>query len=232
VKGIFITFEGTEGGGKSTQIQILADRLRQLGRTVRLLREPGGTPIGEEIRHTLKHSEANRAMTAEAELLLMNASRAQLVREVIRPALAAGDAVLCDRFYDSTTAYQGYGRQLGLAQVKAVIDFTVGQTRPDLTILLDVPVEVSEARRLSRQRSLLDVPPAGDKAGGKKQLPFNEPLRDRMEEADREFFERVQQGFHAIAAAEPDRVRIIDATRELAAVTEDIWRVAAPLFGK
>jgi thymidylate kinase len=101
-----------------------------------------------------------------------------------------------------------------------------------LTILLDVPVEVSEARRLSRQRSLLDVPPAGDKAGGKKQLPFNEPLRDRMEEADREFFERVQQGFHAIAAAEPDRVRIIDATRELAAVTEDIWRVAAPLFGK
>jgi dTMP kinase len=232
VKGIFITFEGTEGGGKSTQIQILADRLRQLGRTVRLLREPGGTPIGEEIRHTLKHSEANRAMTAEAELLLMNASRAQLVREVIRPALAAGDAVLCDRFYDSTTAYQGYGRQLGLAQVKAVIDFTVGQTRPDLTILLDVPVEVSEARRLSRQRSLLDVPPAGDKAGGKKQLPFNEPLRDRMEEADREFFERVQQGFHAIAAAEPDRVRIIDGTRELATVTEDIWRVAAPLFGK
>jgi dTMP kinase len=232
VKGIFITFEGTEGGGKSTQIQILAERLRQLGRAVRLLREPGGTPIGEEIRHTLKHSEANRAMTAEAELLLMNASRAQLVREVIRPALAAGDAVLCDRFYDSTTAYQGYGRQLGLAQVKAVIDFAVGHTRPDLTILLDVPVEVSEARRLSRQRSLLDVPPAGDKAGGKKQLPFNEPLRDRMEEADREFFERVQQGFHAIAAAEPDRVRIIDATRELATVTEDIWRVAAPLFGK
>ena len=114
MSGLFITFEGTEGGGKSTQIQLLAKRLRELGRRVRVLREPGGTPIGEEIRHTLQHSEANRAMTSEAELLLMNASRAQLVREVIRPALDAGEVVLCDRFHDSTTAYQGYGRQLDL----------------------------------------------------------------------------------------------------------------------
>jgi dTMP kinase len=97
--GIFITFEGTEGGGKSTQIGLLAARLRGIGHTVRTLREPGGTPIGEEIRHLLKHSEANRAMTPEAELLLMNASRAQLVREVIRPALAAGEIVLCDRLW-------------------------------------------------------------------------------------------------------------------------------------
>src|SRR5580658_6969302 len=111
-KGLFITFEGTEGCGKSTQIKLLADRLLSLGHRVRTLREPGGTPIGEEIRHTLKHSQANVAMTAEAELLLMNASRAQLVREVIRPALAAGDIVLCDRFYDSSVAYQGYGRML------------------------------------------------------------------------------------------------------------------------
>jgi dTMP kinase len=227
VKGIFITFEGTEGGGKSTQIQILAERLRQLGRVVRVLREPGGTPVGEEIRHTLKHSEANRAMTSEAELLLMNASRAQLVREVIRPALAAGETVLCDRFYDSTTAYQGYGRQLDLARVKAVIDFAVEHTRPDLTLLLDVPVAVSEARRLSRQRSLLDVPPAGGKARSKTQLPFNEPLRDRMEEADRAFFERVQKGFHAIAAAEPKRVRIIDATRSVEETKTEIWKAVA-----
>ena len=99
--GLFITFEGTEGGGKSTQIQLLAQRLRERGRVVRVLREPGGTPIGEEIRHTLKHSDDNQAMTPEAELLLMNASRAQLVREVIRPALAAGEIVLCDRFHDS-----------------------------------------------------------------------------------------------------------------------------------
>ena len=136
MNGRLITFEGTEGCGKSTQIARLVERLRAEGRATRLVREPGGTPIGEEIRHTLKHSPANHAMTAEAELLLMNASRAQLVREVIQPALAAGEIVLCDRFYDSTTAYQGYGRGLDLGRVKAVIDFAVGETRPDLTLLL------------------------------------------------------------------------------------------------
>src|SRR5580704_16142382 len=114
MKGLFITFEGTEGSGKTTQIAALAERLRALGHTVRVLREPGGTPIGEEIRHTLKHSEANQNMTPETELLLMNASRAQLVREIIQPALAAGEIVLCDRFYDSTIAYQGFGRGLDL----------------------------------------------------------------------------------------------------------------------
>src|SRR5260370_13613287 len=133
-KGLFITFEGNEGSGKSTQISLLADRLRIMGHHVRTLREPGGTPIGEEIRHTLKHSAANHAMTPEAELLLMNASRAQLVREVIRPALAACDIVLCDRFYDSTTAYQGYGRALDLEAVKAVINFALGDPPPDLTV--------------------------------------------------------------------------------------------------
>src|ERR1700742_3040243 len=134
-KGLFITFEGTEGCGKSTQVQLLAERLRALGHRVRTLREPGGTPIGEEIRHTLKHSKDNHAMTSETELLLMNASRAQLVREIIRPALADGEMVVCDRFYDSTTAYQGYGRGLDLAQVKTVVDFAVGDTRPALTLL-------------------------------------------------------------------------------------------------
>ncbi len=216
VKGIFITFEGTEGGGKSTQIQILAERLRKPGRVVRVLREPGGTPIGEEIRHTLKHSESNRAMTAEAELLLMNASRAQLVREVIRPALTAGEIVLCDRFYDSTTAYQGYGRQLDLERVKAVIDFAVEQTRPDLTLLLDVPIEVSEARRLSRQARLLDV----------------SPVRDRLEEADRAFFERVHKGFQAIATAEPKRVRVVDATQSIESVGARIWEIVGPLISR
>src|SRR5947209_997764 len=120
MNGLLITFEGTEGSGKTTQISLLAERLRSLGHTVRTLREPGGTPIGEEIRHTLKHSSVNHAMTPEAELLLMNASRAQLVREVIRPALAAGEIVLCDRFYDSTTAYQEYGRQLDAKLVQAI----------------------------------------------------------------------------------------------------------------
>src|SRR5205807_2278186 len=152
--GLLITFEGTEGSGKSTQISLLAEHLRSLGHTVRSLREPGGTPIGEEIRHTLKHSASNQAMTWEAELLLMNASRAQLVREVIRPALAGGEIVLSDRFHDSTTAYQGYGRQLDLPSVKAIVDFAVGSTRPDLTLLLLVPHEVSAERLLARQSTL------------------------------------------------------------------------------
>src|SRR5438067_5842910 len=142
MKGLFITFEGTEGSGKSTHIQLLSEQLRAAGRIVRVLREPGGTPIGEEVRHTLKHSQQNEAMTAEAELLLMNASRAQLVREVIRPALAAGEIILSDRFYDSTTAYQGYGRQLDLKMVQSIIDAAVGDTRPNLTLLFLLPYDV------------------------------------------------------------------------------------------
>ena len=228
MSGLLITVEGTEGGGKSTQIQLLAERLRAAGHIVRVLREPGGTPIGEEIRHTLKHSDANHAMTPEAELLLMNASRAQLVREVIRPALAAGEVVLCDRFYDSTTAYQGYGRQLDLARVKSIIDFAVGETRPQLTLLLDVPLEVSEARRSSRQAKLIEVAAPAGGSRNSPRLAFNEPLRDRMEEADRAFFERVHEGFAAIAAAEPKRVRRIDANASIDEVHAAVWRAVEP----
>lgn len=213
MKGLFITFEGTEGSGKSTQIAFLAERLRRRGRIVRTLREPGGTPIGEEIRHTLKHSKDNAAMTAEAELLLMNASRAQLVREVIRPALAAGEAVLSDRFYDSTTAYQGYGRQLDLKMVERVIDAAVGETRPDLTLLLLVPPELSEKRRLARQAT----------------MPF---MRDRIEEADRGFFERVEMGYNAIAKAEPQRVKCVQASGKLEHISAEIWKLVEPLVGE
>ena len=212
MKGLFITFEGTEGSGKSTQIPILAARLRSLGRQVRTLREPGGTPIGEEIRHTLKHSKANEAMTPEAELLLMNASRAQLVREVIRPALAAGEIILSDRFYDSTTAYQGYGRQLDLKMVKSIIDAAVGETRPDLTLLFLLPYDVAEERRLVRQPTL--------------------PMalqRDRIEEAGKSFFERAAKGYEVIAAAEPQRVRPVDATGTVAEISERIWKTVGPL---
>jgi dTMP kinase len=178
-----------------------------------MVREPGGTPIGEEIRHTLKHSAQNHAMTAESELLLMNASRAQLVREIIRPALAAGEIVLCDRFYDSTTAYQGYGRGLDLALVKAVIDFAVGETRPALTLLFNVPLEMRQARLASRQST----------------LPF---MRDRIEEADPIFFERVRKGYHAIAEAEPKRVQNIDATGAVESVSAEIWKRVEPLLAE
>ena len=211
MKGVFITFEGTEGSGKSSQIRFLADRLRAAGRTVRSLREPGGTPIGEEIRHTLKHSPHNQAMTPEAELLLLNASRAQLVREAVRPALAAGEVVLCDRFYDSTIAYQGYGRLLDLSIVREVIDFAVGNTRPDLTVLLTVPLATSEARRQIRE------------AG-------SAPLRDRFEEADRDFFRRVENGYLSIAAAEPARVYAVDSTQPPDRVGLLIWDRVEPLL--
>jgi dTMP kinase len=210
VKGLFITFEGNEGSGKSTQVPLLVERLRQWGQTVRIFREPGGTPIGEEIRHTLKHSAANAAMTREAELLLMNASRAQLVREVIRPALERGEIIVCDRFYDSTTAYQGYGRQLDLESVKNIIDLAVGNTRPDLTLFLRVPQAVSEERLRSRQST----------------MPF---IRDRMEEADRAFFERVAKGYDEIAAANPERIKIINAVGSVEEIQASIWRVVAPL---
>ena len=210
-KGRFITFEGSEGCGKSTQVKLLAERLTALGHRVRTLREPGGTPIGEEIRHTLKHSLNNAAMTAEAELLLMNASRAQIVREVIRPALAAGEIILCDRFYDSTTAYQGYGRQLDLEKVKAVIEFAVGETKPDLTLFLHVPAEVSAERLRSRQTN----------------LPF---VRDRIEEADQKFFERVAHGFGVIAATEPQRVKFINGAQPVEVVCANIWEMVRPLL--
>ena len=209
MKGLFITFEGTEGSGKTTQIATLTEMLRGLGHTVRTLREPGGTAIGEEIRHTLKHSEANRNMTPEAELLLMNASRAQLVREIIQPALAAGEIVVCDRFYDSTIAYQAYGRGLDLKQVERVIAVAAGGTQPDLTLLLMVPVSVSEFRRRGRVAE-----------------------RDRMEEADRAFFERVEKGYEAIAAAQKRRVRRIDATLSVQEVAEQVWAAMEPHLKK
>ncbi len=214
MSGLFITFEGTEGSGKTTQIAILAGRLRALGYSVRPLREPGGTPIGEEIRHTLKHSDDNHAMMAETELLLMNASRAQLVREVIRPALEYGEIVVCDRFYDSTVVYQGHGRGLDFRMVRQVIACAVGETRPDLTLLLLVPVAVSEARRRARL------------------LPGLEMARDRMEEADRGFFERVEEGYKKLAAEEPARIRCIDATVNPEEVTRQIWSAVEPLLRK
>ena len=199
--GCIITFEGTEGCGKSTHIKKLARRLEAEGHTVRPLREPGGTESGESIRQLLKHGPEE--LTAEAELLLMNASRAQLVREVIRPAIAAGEIVLCDRFYDSTTVYQGTGRGLNAAQVQRVIEFAAGEPRPDLTLLLKIPLKISEERRARRAET------------------------DRFEQADRTFFERIEAGYTALAAAEPDRIRVIQADQPLDSVAATIWHVVS-----
>jgi dTMP kinase len=143
----------------------------------------------------------------------MNASRAQLVREVIRPALDAGEVVVCDRFYDSTTAYQGYGRQLDLKLVQSAIDIAVGNTRPDLTILFTVQPEISEQRRAVRQSN----------------LPF---MRDRIEEADQKFFERVEKGFAAIAAVEPNRFRTVDASGSIEQVSDRVWNLVRPVLPK
>jgi len=150
-------------------------------------------------------------MTPEAELLLMNASRAQLVREIIRPALSAGEVVLCDRFYDSTTAYQGYGRGLDLPTVQWVIDLAVGETRPDLTLLLHIPLEISAERRMQRATE-------GPQA------------RDRMEEADASFFRRVEDGFLALAGKEPARIHLLDACQGIDEVERSIWEAVQPLL--
>lgn len=205
MEGLFVTFEGTEGSGKSTQLERLANRLREAGNEVIALREPGGTALGEEVRNLLKHHPAGAGMCPETELLLMNAARAQLVREVIQPALARGSIVLCDRFHDSSIAYQVYGRGLPIRQAQRIIQFAVGETRPHLTLLLKVPLQVSEARR---------------KARGEKQIPG----QDRFEEEERGFFERVEAGYDALAGSGGMRVRTIDATQPLEGVEAEIWR--------
>jgi dTMP kinase len=187
-KGLFISFEGSEGCGKSTQIARLATRIRDSGREVITLREPGGTPIGEQIRNLLQYDEAGKAMTPEAEILLFAASRAQLVREVIRPALQRDAVVLCDRFLDSTTVYQGVARALAQEEVQAINGFAVGETLPDLTILLDL--DAAEGRR---------------RAAGRK------GPKDRMEQEDEGFYESVRQGYLELARAYPSRIAVIAA---------------------
>ena len=203
-RGVFITFEGSEGCGKTTQIQRLAGRLEQAGRQVLLTREPGGTPLGESIRHLLKFAEEGRDMTPEAELLLFAASRAQLVRRVIEPALGAGNWVIADRFLDSTTVYQGVARRLDQEAVRMINEFAVGQRRPDLTFVLDLDLEEARRRMLRRPR------------------PVGAP--DRMEQMPAEFYEAVRGGYLALAREEPKRFRVIDSSRDVATVETEIWQ--------
>ena len=199
--GKFITFEGGEGCGKTTHIKSIAARLRNNGRIVLLLREPGGTDVGEQIRQVLQYSKQSAKMLPETEQLLFCASRAQLVREVIRPALAAGQVVIADRFFDSTTVYQGAGRQLDAAVVRFINEFAVGDCRPDRTVVIDLDPRIGLERARGRE------------------------LFDRMENQSLDFYDRVRQGYRALAAREPARVKIVDGSQGLAAVELQIWEL-------
>lgn len=210
--GVFITFEGSEGCGKTTQLQRLAGRLEKAGQPVLLTREPGGTPLGESIRHLLKFADEGKDMTPEAELLLFAASRAQLVRRVIEPALEAGRWVIADRFMDSTTVYQGVARRLDYDAVAVINEFAVGERRPDLTFVLDVAPEETRRRLLRRPR------------------PVGAP--DRMEQMPPEFYEAVREGYLTLARDEPERFRVIQAGRSVEAVEEEVWEHATGLMGK
>jgi len=208
----FITFEGSEGCGKSTQITLLAERLTKAGVPLLVTREPGGTAIGEKIRHLLQFAPESVAMTPETELLLFEASRSQLVREVIRPALERGTVVLSDRFADSTTVYQGVARRLDQEMVGHLNTFAVGDCWPGLTFLLDIDVETARARMLRRVR-----PAAGI---------------DRMEQEPVKFYQDVCQAYRQLAAREPHRIRVIDATRSITEIEQEIWEIITMRFGQ
>ena len=197
--GKFITFEGGEGCGKTTHIKRIGARLRAAGRTVLVLREPGGTAVGEQIRQVLQYSKQSTGMVSETELLLFCASRAQLVREVIQPALSAGQVVVADRFFDSTTVYQGAGRQLDRAAVKFINEFAVGDCRPDLTLVVDLDPRIGLERARGRE------------------------LFDRMENQSLDFYDRVRQGYCALAAQEPARVKVVDGNQSLDVVEQQLW---------
>jgi len=190
-KGCFITFEGPEGAGKSTQVKLLQQALAQRGLECVLTREPGGTPLAEQLRNIVKYHEGDELMAAETELLLFAASRAQHVRNLIKPAVADGKVVLCDRFYDSTTAYQGYARNLELDFINRLNDFASAGCRPDLTILLDLPPEAGFSRTAVREET--------------------QGLNDRLENEALDFHLAVRAAFLTIAEQEPERVKVVSA---------------------
>jgi dTMP kinase len=197
VTGLFITLEGPEGAGKSTNREYLAERLREQGVDVLLTREPGGTPLAERIRELLL-DPSDEPMAADTELLLVFAARAQHLQQVIRPALAKGSVVLCDRFTDATYAYQGGGRGLSIERIAQLEQFVQAELRPDLTLIFDLPVEVGLARAAARGRL------------------------DRFEQEGRGFFEAVRQAYLQRAAQAPQRYRVLDAGQSLAQVQADI----------
>ena len=202
-RGVLLSFEGPEGAGKSTHVRLLSEFLTARGLPVQVARDPGGTPLGEEVRRLVKHFGGPGAICDESELLLFGASRAQLVRAVIRPALAAGRIVICDRFLDSTTVYQGYARGLDPAFIAQLHAFALGPCRPDLTLLLDVDPATGLARCARRE-------------------PEGRSKRDRIEAESAEFHAAVRDGFLALAAAEPERIHVIDAAASLADVQAQV----------
>jgi len=206
-KGLFITLEGGEGAGKSTQLAYVQQRLEAAGKILHVTREPGGTELGEQIRELLL-DHRQTAMDSDTELLLMFAARAQHLAQLIRPALTAGDWVLCDRFTDATYAYQGGGRGIDMDRITVLEDWVQGTLRPDLTLLLDLPVEVGMAR-----------------AGERGEL-------DRFEREQQAFFERVRQTYRDQAAAEPARYRIIDAAQGIEQVQRQIDAALAPFLAE
>ena len=195
--GLFITLEGPEGAGKSTNREYLAERLREQGIDVLLTREPGGTPLAERIRELLL-DPSDESMAVDTELLLVFAARAQHLQQVIRPALARGCVVLCDRFTDATYAYQGGGRGLSVERIAQLEQFVQGELRPDLTLIFDLPVEIGLARAAARGRL------------------------DRFEQEGRGFFEAVREAYLQRAAQAPQRYRVLDAGQSLAQVQVDI----------
>jgi dTMP kinase len=195
VRGLFITLEGPEGAGKSTNRDYLATRLREQGIDVLLTREPGGTPLAERVRELLL-APSEEPMVADTELLLVFAARAQHLAQVIRPALARGAVVLCDRFTDATYAYQGGGRGLSEARIEVLENFVQDTLRPDLTLVFDLPVEVGLARAAARGRL------------------------DRFEQEGQPFFETVRQTYLRRAALQPQRYYILDAAQSLAGVQQ------------
>ena len=203
MRGKFITFEGPEGGGKSTHVRELAEQLRAEGKTVLVTREPGGTRLAEQIRGLVRE-EVDDPPVTRCEVLLFIAARAQVVSEVIRPALARGEWVICDRFADSTFAYQGYGRGIDVGLLKNFNDFATEGLVPDLTILLDVPPETSKARLAERQAATATS-------------------ADRIEQAGDMLHRRLRDGFLELAKAEPDRFVVIDSSGPREEVSDRVW---------
>jgi dTMP kinase len=196
---MFISFEGPDGCGKTTQLALLADFLIQQGYVICRTREPGGTPIGEQIRAVL-HDPTNREMDPRTEILLYSASRAQIVAQVIRPALTTGQVVLCDRFYDSTLAYQGYGHGLDLNMLRQITLFATGGLKPDLTVYLEVAPEIGLHRRQQDR----------------------EAEWNRLDALALEFHKRVHTGYHELIAAEPARWVVINGERPVDVVQADV----------